>query len=51
MALRDYLPFSGNINQVEIEEKSLKPQDIGPLSKTMRVAALALRISGNFLLF
>lgn len=50
MALRDYLPFSGNVNQIGLEEKSLKPQDIGPLSKTMRVAALALRISRDFLL-
>lgn len=51
MAFKDYLPFSGSINQTNLEERSLKPQDIGPLSKTMRVAALALGFQGTSYFF
>jgi len=51
MAFKDYLPFSGSINQANLEERSLKPQDIGPLSKTMRVAALALGFQGTSYFF
>jgi len=51
MALKDYLPFSGVGEQIEVKEKTLKPEDIGPLSKTMRVAALALGFQGTSYFF
>jgi len=51
MALKDYLPFSSVGEQIEVKEKTLKPEDIGSLSKTMRVAALALGFQGTSYFF
>jgi len=51
MALRDYIPFSGVGEQLEIREKALTSDDMRSLSKTMRVAALALGFQGTSYFF
>jgi len=51
MALKDYLPFSSVGEQIEVKEKTLTPDDMRSLSKTMRVAALALGFQGTSYFF
>jgi hypothetical protein len=47
MALRQYLPFQrSEISEFDFESAQLSPDKIGSLSKTMRVAALALGYRG-----
>lgn len=51
MALRDYLPFSSLGEELESKEKTLSSDDIKSISKTMRVAALALGFQGTSYFF
>lgn len=51
MALKDYLPFSTLTTELSSVEKTLSPDDIRSMSKTMKVAALALGFQGTSYFF
>jgi hypothetical protein len=47
MALREYLPFRrADISEFDFQSAQMSPDKIGPLGKTMKVAALALGYRG-----
>jgi hypothetical protein len=46
MAIRDYLPFQNQQENVDFVAKTISTSDISTLSKSMRVAALALGFRG-----